>query len=107
VWSALLAVGLMFAYRPAAADTMRCGNQVVGEGDAVEDVLEACGEPTTRSRTWIQRRPQYELGGWEYSFPGREDVPVDLWTYEGGPHKLTRRVRFIAGKVTSIETLGH
>jgi hypothetical protein len=90
----------------AAADTMRCGSRVIAEDDSIEAVLEACGEPTTRSRTWIQRPPRYELGGQEYSFPGREDVPVDLWTYDGGPHKLAQRVRFIDGKVTSIETLG-
>jgi hypothetical protein len=91
---------------PALADTMRCGSQVISEDDAIEDVLAACGEPTTRTRTWIQRQPRFEVGGEEYSFPGREDVPVDLWTYDRGPSKLTQRVRFIAGKVVSIETLG-
>lgn len=104
--SIVLGVALLLAVTLAAADSMRCGNRVIVDDDTIEDVLEACGQPTTRSRTWIQRRPQYELGGQEYSFPGREDVPVDLWIYEGGPYKVTRRVRFIDGRVTSIETLG-
>ena len=87
------------------ADSMRCGSRIVKDGDAIEKVLEVCGEPAMQERTWIQRPPQYELGGRYYSFPGTEDVPVDLWTYDFGPNKLMRRVRFIGGLVDSIVTL--
>jgi hypothetical protein len=89
----------------ARADSMRCGSRLVRQDDSIEEVLETCGEPASRERSWIQRAPRYEVGGREYSFPGREDVPVDLWTYDFGPHKLMQRVRFVAGKVESIETL--
>jgi hypothetical protein len=34
-----------------------------------------------------------------------DDVPVDVWTYDLGPNRLVRRVRMIAGRVESIETL--
>jgi hypothetical protein len=34
-------------------------------------------------------------------------VPVDVWTYDFGSSRLVRRVRFVAGKVQSIETLEH
>jgi hypothetical protein len=95
---------------PAArADSMRCGSRIVKDGDSQETVLEVCGEPETKQRTWTERAPQYELGGTTYSFPGTEYVPVDLWTYNFGPSKLMRRVRFVAGQVDSIATLdrGH
>jgi hypothetical protein len=91
----------------AHADAMRCGSRLISEEDSIEKVLDFCGEPTTRSRTWIVRQPRYELHGNEYSFPGREDVPVDLFTYDLGPNKLMRRLRFVAGKLESIETLEH
>ena len=91
----------------AHADAMRCGSRLISEEDSIEKVLDLCGEPTTRSRTWIVRQPRYELNGNEYSFPGREDVPVDLFTYDLGPNKLMRRLRFVAGKLDSIETLEH
>jgi hypothetical protein len=104
---ALAALVLLCPSAPALADTMRCGSQVINEGDTIEDVLAACGEPTTRTRTWIQRQPRFEMGGQEHTFPGREDVPVDLWTYDRGPNRLTQRVRFIASKVASIETMGN
>src|SRR5688572_25640789 len=91
----------------AHADAMRCGSRLVSEEDSIEKVLHYCGEPTAKSRTWIVRQPRYELHGNEYSFPGREDVPVDLFTYDLGPSKLMRRLRFVAGRLDSIETLEH
>lgn len=89
----------------AAADSMRCGSRIVKEEDTIDKVVEVCGEPVRKQRTWIQRAPQFEWGGNEYSFPGREDVPVDLWIYDFGSHKLKMKVRFVAGKVQSITPL--
>jgi len=91
----------------ALADSMRCGSRVINEGDSIDKVQQYCGEPAERSRTYVERQPRFEVGGQEYSFPGTEEVPVDLWTYDFGPNKLMRRVRMIAGKVDSIETLEH
>jgi hypothetical protein len=90
-----------------AADSLRCGSQLITEGDTIEEVLANCGEPVERTRTWITRQPRFEFGGQEVPFPGQEDVPVDLWTYDFGTNKLMRRIRFVAGKVDSIETLEH
>jgi hypothetical protein len=101
----LLAVLLVPAV--ASADTMRCGSQLITEGDPIDKVLALCGEPATRSRTWITRQPRFEYGGQEVPFPGSEDVPVDVWTYDFGSSRLMRRVRMVAGKVESIETLEH
>jgi hypothetical protein len=93
---------------PAAfADSMRCGSRLVSDGDPIEKVLYLCGEPASRSRTWIVRQPRFEVHGNEFIFPGEEDVPVDLLTYDFGPSKLMRRLRFVAGELQSIETLGH
>jgi Protein of unknown function (DUF2845) len=102
-----IVTALLLTGASATADSMRCGSQLISEGDAIEDVLNLCGEPAARQRTWIERRPRFEVGGQEFSFPGQEDVPVDLWTYDFGPNKLMRRIRFVAGKVDAIETLEH
>ena len=91
----------------ASADSVRCGSKVITEGDTIERVREHCGEPTETARTWMTRQPRFEVGGQEIPFEGSEDVPVDLWTYDFGPNKLVRRIRFIAGKVDSIETREH
>ena len=85
---------------------MRCGSRLIGDEDSIDKVIDLCGEPSDRSRTWIVRRPRYELHGNEYSFPGEEDVPVDVLIYDFGPNKLVRKLRFVANKLESIETLG-
>jgi hypothetical protein len=102
----VLAVPLLLP-AAASADSMRCGSQLVSDGDTIDEVLALCGEPAQRTRTWMTRQPRFEFGGREVPFPGHEDVPVDVWTYDFGPSRLMRRVRFVAGKVDSIETLEH
>ena len=91
----------------ARADAMRCGSKLISDEDSIDKVIELCGEPSDRSRTWIVRQPRYELNGNEYVFPGEEDVPVDTLWYDLGPNKLVRKLRFVAGRLESIETLGH
>jgi hypothetical protein len=101
----VMAIGLLPCV--AAADTMRCGSALISDGDTIEKVLDHCGEPQERSRTWIQRPPRFEFGGQEIPFEGTEDVPVDVWIYDFGSSRLVRRVRFVAGRVQSIVTLEH
>ena len=91
----------------AAADTLRCGSKLISEGVPIDKVRQYCGEPVATKRMWITRQPRFEYGGQEIPFEGTEDVPVDLWTYDFGANKLMRRIRFVAGKVESIETLEH
>ena len=98
--------GLLIA-SGASADSVRCGSKLITEGDPIEKVREYCGEPTETKRTWITRQPRFEYGGQEIPFPGEEDVPVDIWIYDFGPNKLVRQIRFVAGKVDSIETREH
>jgi uncharacterized protein YvpB len=35
------------------------------------------------------------------------EVRVEIWTYNFGPHKLMRRLRFDDGELVEIETLGY
>jgi hypothetical protein len=98
---------LLLAALPAAADSMRCGSKLIAEEDSIEKVLFYCGEPVSKERYWIVRQPRYYIGSNEYAFPGEEDVPVDRWTYDFGRNKLMRRLRFVAGVLESIETLGY
>jgi hypothetical protein len=104
---ALSFVVVLLIAHAASADSLRCGSRLISDGDTIEKVLQHCGNPTATKRTWITRQPRFEYGGQEIPFEGTEDVPVDLWTYDFGPNKLMRRIRFVAGKVQSIETLGH
>jgi hypothetical protein len=92
----------------AHADAMRCGSKLVREGDPVSQVREFCGEPTDIQTKTILRRPYFDrLGRRIYLGDALEEVPVEIWTYNLGPYKLQRRVRFIDGLVDDIDTLGY
>jgi hypothetical protein len=92
----------------ALADAMRCGSKLVRDGDTQSQVREFCGEPTDIQTRTIVRRPYFDRFGRRiYLGDALEEVPVEIWTYNLGPYKLQRRVRFIDGLVDDIETLGY
>jgi hypothetical protein len=103
---AILAVGLL-ASSPSYA--FRCGTRLVSEGDSRAEVRAKCGEPAdVATLKSVFRRPVI----WNYGRPyyvGQDfmEVLVESWTYNLGPNKLMRRVRFEGGVVTEIETLGY
>jgi hypothetical protein len=105
--AAVASLAALLLSQVAAADTLRCGSKLITEGDTQEKVLHFCGDPVEKKRTWITRQPRFEYGGQEIPFQGSEDVPVDLWTYDFGSSRLMHRIRFVAGKVDSIEALEH
>lgn len=97
------------AFAPSAfADAMRCGSRLVTHGDTRSAVISICGEPNEVETRSILRRPTYSLNGRVVYFgDGYVEVPVEIWTYNFGPYKLVRRVRFVDGRVEEIETLGY
>ncbi|MBL8267418.1 DUF2845 domain-containing protein [Steroidobacter sp.] len=93
---------------PAHADSMRCGGRVIRDGNARAEVRAFCGEPADVQTRTILRRPSYTVGGRIVYFgEGLVEIPVETWTYNFGPNKLMRRVRFVDGLVDDVETLGY
>ncbi len=106
--AAVLALGLL-AGAPAHADSFRCGSRLVTEGDSRSEVRAKCGEPAdVVSLRSVFRRPVIWTYGRPY-FIGESfmEIPVEAWTYNLGPNKLMRRIRFENGFVAEIETLGY
>jgi hypothetical protein len=108
---AILACSFAFAafvVPTAHADAMRCGTRLVRDGDTQSAVRSLCGEPTDVQQRTILRRPYYNFhGDFIYYGDGLVEVPVEVWTYNFGPYKLMRRIRFVDGLVNEIETLGY
>lgn len=103
----ILALGAVLAL-PAQADAMRCGSKLVSDGATRTRVRQLCGEPSDIVTRSILRRPHYSYHGrFLYYGDGMVEVPVEIWTYNFGPYKLMRRVRFVDGLVEDIETLGY
>jgi hypothetical protein len=105
----LAALVLTSAFAPSAfADALRCGNRLVTLGDTRSAVLSICGDPVEVETRTILRRPTFTRNGRVfYLGEGFVEVPVEIWTYNFGPYKLLRRVRFVDGQVDDIETLGY
>ncbi|HSC08347.1 MAG TPA: DUF2845 domain-containing protein [Steroidobacteraceae bacterium] len=102
-----LATLLLLTAFPAAA--FHCGVKLVHEGDSRYDVRAKCGEPADIETRAILRQPiVWHHGRPVLAAPGSlVEVTVELWTYNFGPHKLMRRLRFEDGELVEIETLGY
>ena len=106
VFSGMIAVAAALAFSgPAIADSMRCGSKLLTDGDPYDKVEAYCGPPSSIERREILR-PYYF---YRNSLPihGSYEVSVEYWTYNFGPTKLMRRVKFEDGLLVDVETLQH
>lgn len=71
------------------AEALRCGNDLVREGDPAYQVQRACGEPDW-TRSW---HPDY-------------GVRDEIWHYNFGPGELIRVMHFRDGRLRRIEAAG-
>ncbi|MBV7555896.1 DUF2845 domain-containing protein [Pseudomonas sp. PDM28] len=64
-----------------AADTLRCGSQLISVGDRSSEVVQKCGEPVSR-----------DLLGYKRSADRREEFQLEEWTYgpNGGMYQYLR-----------------
>lgn len=102
---------------PALA--LRCGNKIVRNGDHQAKILNMCGEPTAVKVHNIYRSgiPVSGSGSTERHHRSNDElivhnrsvveVVVEEWTYNFGPRKLMRVIRFENGFVTSVKRLGY
>jgi len=117
---AVLLLGLVFCMEPAFA--LRCGTRLVSEGDHQLKIEKYCGEPTAVNIRTIYRsgipasryrhsRAQVHpaKSSEELLIHTRsvEEVLVEEWTYNFGPRRLMRVIRFENGLVTSVRELGY
>ncbi|MCE0464740.1 MULTISPECIES: DUF2845 domain-containing protein [Pseudomonas] len=89
--SCWLSLGLLLvASQAPAADTLRCGSQLISVGDRSSEVLQKCGEPAARDDL-----------GYKRSVNRREEYPVEEWTY--GPNSgMYQYLRFEGNRLVQI-----
>jgi hypothetical protein len=111
----VLAAAMLLSSAPAAPsdDTMRCGTRLVSEGDGKDKVRTLCGEPTSISLAGYVGGPGYFPNyyngpiDYSYAWPGWTALPVEIWTYNFGPSKLLRKLRFVGDELDEIRTDGY
>lgn len=101
-----------------SALALRCGNKLVQRGDPMPKVLKICGEPVaTQQRSIVRRgvprsrvfRDLRDISDEELLINDRSyvEVVVEEWTYNFGPRKFMRVVRFENGLVAEVKELGY
>ncbi|QBZ91866.1 DUF2845 domain-containing protein [Pseudomonas viciae] len=81
---------LLAASQASAANTLRCGRQLISVGDRASEVLQKCGEPAARDDL-----------GYKRSVNRREEYPVEEWTY--GPNSgMYQYLRFEQNRLVEI-----
>jgi hypothetical protein len=115
ITSVLLAAILLLVADPAFA--FRCGSKLVRDGMHEQQVIAACGEPTSvRHLGHAIRAYDYRFrlsggGHTYYRFPGvgnfATEVAITEFVYNFGPRKLMRRLIFEGNILVEIETIGY
>ena len=98
---------LLLALAPAAfaSDGMRCGNALITRGDSLLRVQHECGEPTYASQYVVYgTRPVFNALLNLYS-EVTVPITVEEWTYNLGPTRFMRRLRFENGELITIQSL--
>ena len=113
--TSLLAAVLLFGADPALA--FRCGSKLVRDGMHEQQVIAACGEPTSirhlghTIRAYDYRFRLRNPGHTYYRMPGvghfATEVIVTEFVYNFGPRKLMRRLIFEGNVLVEIETIGY
>ena len=88
------------------AEAMRCSGRLASPGDMALSVRAICGEPAQIVRTTERRLASVGRGG-IYARAVMIEIQVELWTYNLGPHRFMRQLRFENGVLVRERTLGY
>jgi hypothetical protein len=73
---------------------LRCGNELVTEGDSRATVLAKCGEPVDRFVYVVEKKVGDSI----------VNIVVEEWTYNLGPYEFLYFLTFANGKLQEIQT---
>lgn len=99
----LAAAALSLVTAPAHA--FRCGSRIITHGDPADKILRYCGEPVSVQTRYSERGYIDEYGRRFRGFI--EELIIEEWTLNFGPHHLMRVVRIENGFVADVRVLGY
>jgi hypothetical protein len=95
--TSLLVSSLLLTLSSVSAQaTMRCGSEIINEGNTTFEVIRKCGEPTNREII----NPAADNNS---SKVNNKAVPVENWVY-GPDNGMYRYLRFVDGVLTKIKS---
>ena len=93
-----LAGALLFAHS-VSAETFRCGQWIASKDMTVAELLEKCGEPTTKSVRYEDIYAKNAGGGSNRI----GTATIETWTYDRGSQSFDMIVTIVDGKIKSME----
>jgi len=95
----LAGVALLSLSVAAGAETFRCGQWIASKDMSVAELLEKCGEPTTKS---VQHEDIFakSAGGGTYRIGVST---IETWTFDRGSQSFAMVVTIVDGKIKSME----
>ena len=97
---ALIAMVGLTTVQPALAEGFRCGQRIATADMTVEQLLEACGEPTDKSVEVIDVYGPNAQGAGNLK---RGTITVETWTYDRGSQASAMVVAIEDGKIRKME----
>jgi hypothetical protein len=98
----LLGVFLLSLALPADVEALRCNSRLVSIGDRTFEVRQMCGEPDDQRVRQENRLIRIFQDGRLIEF--LVQVEVEEWTYNLGPYRFIRILRFENDRLIRIET---
>ena len=88
------------AVQPAFAEGFRCGQRIATPDMSVAELLDACGEPTTKTVEVMEVSGPNAQGAGNIK---RGTVTVETWTYDRGSQASAMVVTIEDGKIRKME----
>jgi hypothetical protein len=91
---------LLVVAMPATAENFRCGQKIATPEMTVEELLEACGEPTDKSIEVVDVRGPNAQGAGNIK---RGTITVETWTYDRGSQASAMVVTIEDGRIKNMK----
>ena len=99
-WRLIISVAALLASPAALPESFRCGQGIVSEDSTVEELLQKCGEPTTKKTETIDVYGPSDAGGGNIK---RGTLTIETWTYDRGSQSFPMVVTIENDKIKSME----
>ncbi len=96
---AAVLAGLLSTSQPALAETFRCGQWIASKDMTVDELLEKCGPPTTRTSKVVDVHAATVAGGRHHVGTST----IETWTYDRGSQSFAMIVTIVDGEIKSME----
>ena len=97
---ALAAMSVMVVAPPVVAESFRCGQKIATPDMTVDELLEACGEPTDKSVELVDVYGPNAQGAGNLK---RGTITVETWTYDRGSQASSMVVTIEDGRIKKME----